>query len=73
MMYAAAFGSLKHVSESTRSFDIPVINEFGQAAEHDCASGRHRFNANTKVQNNAHDQTIEQNFKWMFVKACDDF
>ena len=73
VMYAVAFGPLKYVSEPTRSFDIPVINEFGQAAEHDCTRGRHRFNANTKVQNDAHDQTIEQNFKRMFVKARDDF
>src|SRR5215472_470592 len=71
MMYAVAFRSLKYESEPTRSFYIPMINEFGQAAEHDCTRGGHRFNANTKIQNNAHDQTIEQNFKWMFVKARD--
>ena len=46
---------------------------FGQAAQHNSTRGRHRFDAHTDVQNHAHDQTVEQNFKWMFVKAGDDF
>src|SRR6516225_10350532 len=73
VVYAVALRSLKDVSEPAGSFYIPVIDEFGQAAEHDGACSRLRFSAYTKVQNTAHDQAIEQNFQRMLVETGDDF
>lgn len=73
MVYAVALRSLEDVPQPMWSFYVPVIDKFGQAAEHHCSCGCHRFKAHAKVQNCAHDHAIEQNLEWMFVKARDDF
>ena len=59
MMYAVALRTLKEISEPIRSFHVPVINEFCQAAQDDGTSRRTRFNAYPKIQKDAHEHTVE--------------
>src|SRR5207302_3298978 len=50
MMDAVALGSLKDVSKPTRRFHIPVIHQFGQAAQHDSTGGRSRLKATPRYK-----------------------
>jgi hypothetical protein len=73
MMNAMTLGPLKNVSKPMRCFYIPVIHQFGQAAQHDRTCCGSRFNTHSEVQNSAHEQAIEKDFKWMFIKTGDYF
>ena len=70
---AVALRPLKEKTEPIRSAHVPVIDEFGEAAQEDCPGGSRRSEPNEQVKDGAGQSTVGENFKRMLVKTGDHF
>lgn len=73
MVDAVALWPLEKEAQPVRGANVPVVNEFCEAAEENGSSRGSRPQANDQVENRARECAIRENFKGVFVKTGDHF